>query len=92
MENQEKNKEEITTIPDLVVLIKNSFQSAKEHVDERFDKVEDRLDKVENRLDKVENRLGKVEGKIDSFVERYDEAKLEMRVDYVENILNVPKK
>ena len=37
---EEKNNEKITTIPELVGFIKNSFQTAQEHVDERFTKVE----------------------------------------------------
>jgi len=71
-----KNKsKKITTIDELAVMMNNSFQTAQDHIDVRFDKVEGRLDKVELRLDRVEDRLGKVEGRL---------TKVEIRLDNIE--------
>jgi hypothetical protein len=96
--DQENKKQEITTISELAEMINNGFQSAQDNVNERFDKVEVRLDKVEIRLekvevrlDKVESRLGKVEKKLDVFIDDYHEEKLPMRVEYIENVLDIPK-
>jgi len=100
MEQKKENKK-ITT-DDLAIMIGKGFSGVDkkfEKMDERFDKVENRLEKVENRLEKVENRLEKVENrlekvekKIDVFVDTYDEEKLPMRVEFIENTLNLPKK
>ena len=93
MEQKKENKK-ITT-DDLAIMIGKGFSGVDkkfEKMDERFDKVENRLEKVENRLEKVENRLEKVEKKIDVFVDTYDEEKLPMRVEFIENTLNLPKK
>ncbi len=83
--NQPNGTEKVVTNAELVELIKNSFQSAQEHVDQKFAKVDE-------RFDKVENRLGKVERKLDDLVDTYDKEKLPMRVEYIENVLNLHKK
>ncbi|OGZ69453.1 MAG: hypothetical protein A3D44_03455 [Candidatus Staskawiczbacteria bacterium RIFCSPHIGHO2_02_FULL_42_22] len=83
--DQKNNQEEITTIPELAKMINSSFQAAQEHVDEKFAKIDEKFTKVDERFNTIEKKL-------DGFIEKYDEAKLPMRVDYIENILNLPKK
>ncbi|OGZ73081.1 MAG: hypothetical protein A2908_02035 [Candidatus Staskawiczbacteria bacterium RIFCSPLOWO2_01_FULL_38_12b] len=87
-----KDNKKITTINELAEMIRGSFQTAQEHVDGKFYKVDERFDKVENRLDKVEKDLKEVKEKVNGFIDTYHEEKLPMRMDYIENMLNVPKK
>ena len=48
--NNKENNQKITTIDELAGMINNSFQTAKEHSDKRFDKIDFRLDKIENLI------------------------------------------
>ena len=88
MDRQNK-KEEITTIPELAEMIKNSFQGNQDYMDKRFDEVKNEL---KGDIKKVDERLVKVERKLNDFIDEYDAEKLPMRVEYIENIMGLPKK
>lgn len=66
------------TINDLAVMMKNSFDGQAEIVNKRFDKVEKDLTIIKSQLAGV--------------VYKPDFDKLEMRVEYLENTLNLPAK
>ncbi len=91
MDKQNKS-EKITTIPELAVLINSGFQTAKEHADEKFAKIDDRFDKVEKSAKETKEKLNEVDIKLTNFIDDYDSDKLPMRVEYIENVLNLPKK
>ena len=76
--DQQKENKKITEKDELIGIIKDSFQTNQEYMDRRFDK--------------VENRLEKVEKKLDGFIDTFNEEKLPMRVEYIENVLDIPKK
>ena len=81
MEPQKENKK-ITNIDELAVMIHNSFQSNQEYMDKKFGEVKNEL----------KEEIKGVDRKLNAFIDRYDEDKLPMRVDYIENVLNLPKK
>ena len=81
--------EEITTIPELAEMIKNSFQGNQDYMDKRFDEIEGKLKGVESSLTA---EIKKVDKKLDGFIDEYQEEKLPMRVEYIENVLALPKK
>ena len=66
------------TIDNLAVMMKNSFDGQAEIVNKRFDKVEKDLSIIKSQLAGV--------------VYRPDFDKLESRVEYLENVLNLPAK
>lgn len=87
--NSPNGEEEITTIPELARMINNGFQSNQEYMDKKFNELKGEISEVEIKLTR---EIRGVDKKLDGFVERYDEEKLPMRVEYMENMLNVPKK
>ena len=93
--NQQNEKEKITTISELAVMIHESFQSNQDYMDKRFDDMQaymdNRFDGVKKDISEVKKDLKGVEKKLDGFIERYDEDKLPMRVEHIENVLNLPK-
>lgn len=91
MDKQNKIKK-VTTINELAVMINNGFQTNQEYMDKRFDELKGEIKGVDSRLVKVERKLEGVEKKLDGFIDVYAKEKLPMRVEYIENILNVPKK
>ncbi len=102
----ENNQEKLNNLDGLVKLINNGFQANQEYmdkkfsdidkkfgnIDQRFDKIDQRLDRVDQRFDRMDKRFDNLETKLDAFVEEYREEKLPMRMEYVENVLNLPKK
>lgn len=80
-----KQKEEITTIPELAKMINRGFQNNQDYMDNKFGEIDERFEQIDKRFDKVETKL-------DGFTEEYNSEKLPMRVEYIENVLNLPKK
>jgi len=80
-----ENKKEITTIPELAIMINNGFQSNQDYMDKRFEEL-----KVE--IKRVDTKLARVDAKLTTFIDDYHSEKLPMRVEYIENALNFPKK
>lgn len=87
-----KQKEEITTIPELAKMINRGFQNNQDYMDKKFGEIDERFEQVDKRFEQIDKRFDKVETKLDDFVEEYKSEKLPMRVEYIENILNLPKK
>jgi len=71
----QKTNEEITTIPELAKMIRDSFQGNQEYMDEM---------KTELKAD-----IKKVSNKLDIFIDDYKSEKLPMRVEFIENTLNI---
>ena len=94
--NQQNKKEKITTIPELAVLINNSFQDNQEYMDKRFGDMDKRFGDMDKRFDEVKKELKgeikKVDTKLTNFIDDYNSEKLPMRVEYIENVLNLPKR
>ena len=76
-------------IDNLAVLINTSFQTAKEHVDGKFNEVGGRLDKVEKDLKEVKEKVNGIDIKITDLNDNHE--KIETRIEYIENVLNLPK-
>lgn len=67
------------TIDQLAVVVKRGFDKTAtiEHVDKRFEHIDKRFDKIEKII-------------LDDYGSRIE--KLEMKVEYLENMLNLPSK
>jgi len=74
------------TIDQLAVMVQKGFHETakKTDMDFRFGKVETRLDKIETKLEKIEKII------LDDHRDRIE--KLESKVLYLENMLNLPTK
>ncbi len=70
------------TIDQLAVMINKGFE--KTATKEQLQKIDLRLSNVENKLDKIEKSI------LDDHKERIE--KLESKVTYLENVLNLPTK
>jgi len=75
------------TIEKLALMVQGGFNG----VDKRLDGVDKRLDGVDKRLDKIEKDVSEIKILVKDDQRRRIE-KLEMRVDYLENTLNLPSK
>jgi DNA anti-recombination protein RmuC len=69
------------TIDELAVMMKNIFDGQNEFLNKRFDKIDEHFGKIEKDIKDIK-------GDLKETIKRTD--KLEMRVDYVENVLDIP--
>lgn len=83
----------------LAVIISNGFQNNQEYMDKRFtelsgeiSEVKEDLNEVKKDLSEVKKDLRGVKTKLDTFIDDYKDDKLPMRVEYIENVLNLHKK
>lgn len=75
----------------LAKMIKKSFDS----VEKRFDQMatKEQFEGLDKRVGGVEGRLALMEKDVKYIKENVEDArKLEQRVDYIENVLNIPTK
>ena len=79
-----KRNKKVTTLGEVVGIMLKAFDSNQEYMDKKFDKVDKRFDKMDERFDKIEKII------LDEHRERIE--KLESKVTYLENILNLPTK
>lgn len=79
-----KKNKNIATLGEVVGIMLKAFDSNQEYMDKKFDKMGERFDKVDKRFDKIEKII------LDDHKERIE--KLESKVTYLENILNLPAK
>ncbi len=72
-----KKNKKVTTLGEVVGIMLKAFDSNQEYMDKKFDIVDKRFDKIEKII-------------LDDHRERIE--KLESKVTYLENILNLPAK
>ena len=89
MKNTKKKNKTITNDA-LARMIKNGFDDTPTKA--QFEILENKVDGIDVRLQRVEKKLDNVEKKLNDFTEEYHSEKLPMRMEYVENVLNLPKK
>ena len=79
MDNQNKKN----TNDKLARMIKTGFDNTP---------TKQQFESLENKVSVIEKDIKEVKTRLTDFVEKYDEEKLPMRVEYIENVLNIPKK
>jgi len=80
--DKKNNKEKITTINELAMMINSGFQNNQEYMDKKFGELKNELT----------GEIHKVDTKLTTFIDEYNSEKLPMRVEYIENVLNLHKK
>ena len=90
--DEQNKKEKITTMDELTEIINGGFQTNQEYMDKKFGELNGEISGVKEDLKEVKEKLNKVDKKLGGFINTYHEEKLPMRMGYIENMLNVPKK
>ena len=75
-------KEKKITINDLARMVNRGFNATNKRMDLRFDGIDARLNKIDSRLDNIEKVT------LDDHGKRIQ--KLEHKVEYIENTLDLP--
>ena len=79
-----KKNKEITTLDEVVSIMLKAFDSNQEYMDKKFGYIDNKFEHMDKRFDKIEKII------LDDHKERIE--KLETKVQYLENILNLPIK
>ena len=84
-ENKKTKSEEVATINELAVIMRDSFQSNQEYMDKKFDAIDKKFDHVTEKINNISLNI------VDT-VRKEDFDKLEDRVDVVEGSLDLKLK
>ena len=77
------------TINNLAEMINNGFNGQMEYMGKKFDQIDSRFEKVDKKLEAIEKDVRDIKNDLSDTMKRTD--KLEMRVDYTENVLAIKK-
>ena len=87
---EKKEKGKNITNDALARMIKRGFDNTP--TKQQFEVLESKVDVIEEDLKEVKEKINGLDLKLATFIETYDKAELPMRVEYIENVLALPKK
>ncbi len=95
-ENKKINPDEVTTINELAIIMRDSFQSNQEYTDKRFDNLTNEMrsgfKKVDENFKQVTEKINNLSRNAADVIRQEDFDKLTDRVEVVEEVLDLKLK